>query len=119
MGQAEPTQATERSPATQRLARDRPDIRSRVRDVDAVLCRSGPTGLPTVSATPGVLPVNAIHHLPASPASARLARTLVRGALAGCSEADIELAELLVSELVTNALLHAGRSLSPTLSDQC
>jgi anti-sigma regulatory factor (Ser/Thr protein kinase) len=45
--------------------------------------------------------------LPASASSARMARELVRGALAGFETQVVEVAELLVSELVTNAIAHA------------
>ena len=45
--------------------------------------------------------------LPASATSARLARELVRGALTGFETHVVEIAELLVSELVTNAVAHA------------
>src|SRR5680860_1192480 len=47
--------------------------------------------------------------LPANPASARRARRFVGDALHRLQwEAGVDLAELLVSELVTNAVLHAG-----------
>ncbi|HEX4430881.1 MAG TPA: ATP-binding protein [Frankiaceae bacterium] len=45
--------------------------------------------------------------LPASATSARLARELVRNALDGFATPVVEIAELLVSELVTNAVAHA------------
>jgi anti-sigma regulatory factor (Ser/Thr protein kinase) len=45
--------------------------------------------------------------LPASASSAGLARVLVRSALAGFETQLVEVAELLVSELVTNAVAHA------------
>lgn len=48
-----------------------------------------------------------IYELPASTTSARLARELVRRSLAGFDVTVIEIAELLVSELVTNAVAHA------------
>jgi anti-sigma regulatory factor (Ser/Thr protein kinase) len=51
-------------------------------------------------------PVLTRHELPASPASAGLARALVRGALAACPPELVHVAELLVSELVTNTVLH-------------
>jgi anti-sigma regulatory factor (Ser/Thr protein kinase) len=47
------------------------------------------------------------YELPASTTSARLARELVRSSLAGFDLTVIEVAELLVSELVTNAVAHA------------
>jgi anti-sigma regulatory factor (Ser/Thr protein kinase) len=51
-------------------------------------------------------------HLNRSPTSPRSARGLVRSALTGCREDEIrDTAELLISELVTNALLHAGTDL--------
>lgn len=47
--------------------------------------------------------------LPAAPASTPAARSIVRSTLPGTGYADhVEAAELLVSELVTNALLHGG-----------
>jgi anti-sigma regulatory factor (Ser/Thr protein kinase) len=52
--------------------------------------------------------------LPAIPASASAARAASREVLAGRPEAVIEVAELLVSELITNAVLHARSA--PTLS---
>jgi anti-sigma regulatory factor (Ser/Thr protein kinase) len=53
-------------------------------------------------------PVVARHTLPASPLSPALARTLIRSALDGCPPEIVEVAELLVSELVTNSIVHAG-----------
>jgi anti-sigma regulatory factor (Ser/Thr protein kinase) len=50
---------------------------------------------------------------PPIPESACLARAASRSALAGRPEAVIEVAQLLVSELVTNAVLHARSA--PTL----
>jgi anti-sigma regulatory factor (Ser/Thr protein kinase) len=47
------------------------------------------------------------YELPANTTSARLARELVRSNLAGFDVTMIEVAELLVSELVTNAVAHA------------
>lgn len=50
--------------------------------------------------------------LPPVPQSAPLARAVVRDVLAGSSlEAIVDIAELCVSELVTNAVLHAGTEL--------
>lgn len=49
----------------------------------------------------------ATYELPASITSARLARELVRNALDGFEAPLVEIAELLVSELVTNAVSHA------------
>jgi PAS domain S-box-containing protein len=50
-----------------------------------------------------------VEHLPATPASARAARRLVTGALAEWGREDLaETAELLVAEVVTNAVFHAG-----------
>lgn len=48
------------------------------------------------------------YELPASTSSARLARDLVRRALAGFDDPVVEIAELLASELVTNAVAHAN-----------
>lgn len=45
--------------------------------------------------------------LPNNPRSPGLARTLLRQALLGCPPETVEAAELLVSELVTNAVRHA------------
>ena len=53
-------------------------------------------------------PVNSTYALPASPSSARLARQLTRGALQGCPDPLVDVAELLVSELVGNAVRHAS-----------
>jgi anti-sigma regulatory factor (Ser/Thr protein kinase) len=47
------------------------------------------------------------YNLPRSPHSSALARLLLRQALAGCPTETVEAAELLVSELVTNACRHA------------
>jgi anti-sigma regulatory factor (Ser/Thr protein kinase) len=55
-----------------------------------------------------IWPVSSTYELPASNSSACLARQLVRGALAEFSPTVIEVAELLVSELVSNAVRHAG-----------
>ncbi len=53
--------------------------------------------------------------LPNSTRSPALARTLVREALAGFPQETIDGAELLVSELVTNAVLHAQTMLTLTI----
>lgn len=50
------------------------------------------------------------HILPASFASAQVARRLVREELSGCPPATVDIAELLVSELVVNAIRHGGSS---------
>jgi anti-sigma regulatory factor (Ser/Thr protein kinase) len=52
-------------------------------------------------------PVSSTYALPASPASAHLARQLTRGALSGRPDPLVDVAELLVSELVANAVRHA------------
>jgi anti-sigma regulatory factor (Ser/Thr protein kinase) len=52
-----------------------------------------------------LLPVG--HALPHSPRSASLARAIVRDKLAGLSPSTVETAQTVVSELVTNAVLHA------------
>jgi anti-sigma regulatory factor (Ser/Thr protein kinase) len=49
----------------------------------------------------------ATYELPASTSSARLARELVRRTLSGFDRPIVEIAELLVSELVANAVAHA------------
>jgi anti-sigma regulatory factor (Ser/Thr protein kinase) len=54
--------------------------------------------------------------LPRSPHSSALARVLLRQALADCPPETVQAAELLVSELVTNALRHAETA--PTLHIQ-
>jgi anti-sigma regulatory factor (Ser/Thr protein kinase) len=46
--------------------------------------------------------------LPASPSAAPLARRFSRRALRGCPDAVIDVAQLLVTELVTNAVVHTG-----------
>jgi anti-sigma regulatory factor (Ser/Thr protein kinase) len=52
-------------------------------------------------------------HLPPDPTSAGAARRFVTTALQDLGEAElVELAELLVSELVTNAVLHAGTAIT-------
>ncbi len=51
--------------------------------------------------------VGSTYELPARASSARLARELVRDALDGFAAPVVEVAELLVSELVTNAVAHA------------
>jgi anti-sigma regulatory factor (Ser/Thr protein kinase) len=53
-------------------------------------------------------PASWTHELPASIGSARVARQLVRSTLGGFPEPVVEVAELLVSELVANAVRHAG-----------
>jgi anti-sigma regulatory factor (Ser/Thr protein kinase) len=47
------------------------------------------------------------HALPHSPRSASLARAIVRDALPGVSLSTVETAQMLASELATNAVLHA------------
>jgi anti-sigma regulatory factor (Ser/Thr protein kinase) len=54
------------------------------------------------------LPPELTFPLPGGLRSPGTARTLIRDALTGCSEETIATAQLLVSELVTNAVLHAG-----------
>ena len=54
--------------------------------------------------------------LPRSPRSSALARLLLRQCLAGCPRETVQAAELLVSELVTNAIRHAETA--PTLHIQ-
>ncbi len=49
----------------------------------------------------------AAYELPPDPASARIARRITRGALTGRPQALVDTAELLVSELVANAVRHA------------
>jgi anti-sigma regulatory factor (Ser/Thr protein kinase) len=53
-------------------------------------------------------PPAAARRYPAAPAAVRLARRYVAGVLRGWGWADAGTAELLVSELVTNAVIHAG-----------
>jgi two-component sensor histidine kinase len=52
------------------------------------------------------------YHLPMGLGSPGRARELIRDALPGCAEGTIATAQLLVSELVTNAVLHAGPPLA-------
>jgi anti-sigma regulatory factor (Ser/Thr protein kinase) len=52
--------------------------------------------------------VESTYELPASVTSARVAREFVRDALDGFDAPVVEIAELLVSELVTNAVAHAN-----------
>jgi anti-sigma regulatory factor (Ser/Thr protein kinase) len=58
-------------------------------------------------------PVKATFELPEAATSASLARRLTRAALEGQRDSDVDTIELLVSELVTNAILHARSA--PTL----
>ncbi len=55
----------------------------------------------------GLRGIGSIFELSASTSSAGVARAHVRSALAGLDRHRIEIAELLVSELVTNAVAHA------------
>jgi anti-sigma regulatory factor (Ser/Thr protein kinase) len=57
---------------------------------------------------PETLPPALTFQLPPGPRSPGMARALVREALVGCSEERTSSAQILVSELVTNAVLHAG-----------
>jgi anti-sigma regulatory factor (Ser/Thr protein kinase) len=52
--------------------------------------------------------VSSTYELPSRPSSARLARRLARGAMGGCSEPLVETAELLITELISNAIRHAS-----------
>jgi anti-sigma regulatory factor (Ser/Thr protein kinase) len=52
--------------------------------------------------------VSSTYELPPQPSSARLARRLARGAMCGCAEPMVETAELLITELISNAVRHAG-----------
>jgi anti-sigma regulatory factor (Ser/Thr protein kinase) len=52
--------------------------------------------------------VSSTYELPSRPSSARLARRLARGAMGGCTEPMVETAELLITELIANAVRHAG-----------
>jgi anti-sigma regulatory factor (Ser/Thr protein kinase) len=52
--------------------------------------------------------MSTVQMLPAVPDSPSVARTLVRAELAGCTETTVTTAELMVSELVTNAVVHGG-----------
>src|SRR5262245_5331694 len=51
-------------------------------------------------------------HLPAEPASVGAARGLVRRRCSGLSSNILDAAELLTSELVTNAIVHAGSAIT-------
>jgi anti-sigma regulatory factor (Ser/Thr protein kinase) len=53
-------------------------------------------------------PVSSTYELAAGNSSPRVARQLVRSTLAGFSPPVVEVAELLVSELVANAVRHAS-----------
>jgi anti-sigma regulatory factor (Ser/Thr protein kinase) len=61
-----------------------------------------------VNALDSVWPISSSYELPESAASPRLARSLVRSALAGFPEDVVDTVLLLVSELVTNAVIHGG-----------
>ena len=52
--------------------------------------------------------VRSTYALPPRPSSAHLARRLTREALGGCPAPLVETAELLITELISNALTHAG-----------
>jgi anti-sigma regulatory factor (Ser/Thr protein kinase) len=52
--------------------------------------------------------VSSTYELPSRPSSARLARRLARGAMGGCAEPLVETAELLITELISNAVRHAS-----------
>lgn len=52
--------------------------------------------------------VSSTYELPSQPSSARLARRLARGAMGGCAEPVVETAELLITELISNAVRHAA-----------
>jgi anti-sigma regulatory factor (Ser/Thr protein kinase) len=52
--------------------------------------------------------MSTVQTLPAVPDSPAMARTLVRAELSGCSESTVTTAELMISELVTNAVVHGG-----------
>ncbi len=75
-------------------------------------------------------PVSSTYQLPASTSSAALARRLLRGALTAWPSELVNSAELLVSELVTNAVQHGrsapvvrvdayGSTLRVTVADDC
>ncbi|HSP38367.1 MAG TPA: ATP-binding protein [Frankiaceae bacterium] len=64
----------------------------------------------------GAWPVLAEQELPASMASVEAARALVRGALSSCPEAVVDVARLLVSELVTNAIRGSGQPILVRIS---
>lgn len=53
-------------------------------------------------------PAESAHVLPANATSAQVARRLVREELSGCPRSVVDVAELLVSELVANAIRHGG-----------
>jgi anti-sigma regulatory factor (Ser/Thr protein kinase) len=54
----------------------------------------------------GEWPVSSTYELPASLASPSLARGFARSALAGCPEDVVDTVLLLVSEVITNAVVH-------------
>jgi anti-sigma regulatory factor (Ser/Thr protein kinase) len=54
--------------------------------------------------------VSSTYELPSRPSSARVARRLARGAMGGCPEPLVETAELLITELIANAIQHASSS---------
>jgi hypothetical protein len=58
--------------------------------------------------SPDPCAVSSTYELPSQPSSARLARRLARGAMGGCPEPIVETAELLITELISNAILHTS-----------
>ncbi len=52
--------------------------------------------------------MSTVQTLASVPDSPAMARSLVRAELTGCAESTITTAELMVSELVTNAVVHGG-----------
>jgi anti-sigma regulatory factor (Ser/Thr protein kinase) len=52
--------------------------------------------------------MSTVQTLPSVPDSPAMARTLVRKELEGCAESTVTTAELMISELVTNAVVHGG-----------
>jgi len=59
------------------------------------------------------------HEFAATLLSARLARQATRQALAGCAETTIDVAELLVAELVTNVVRHAESGVVVHIEPDC
>src|SRR5680860_1187769 len=77
----------------------------------APICHAGADGRPALVSAPTATFVRA-DRLPTDPSSPGRARTFVAEALrAADREGDADVAALLVSETVTNAVLHAGTDL--------